>query len=79
MAYAIVCRTGGNNAIGVKTPDKNTIAIRTTVAGGIACGMSLNGADSNKPKAENMDEEMAIPIMNRGRFCRGENGIIIAA
>ena len=76
-AYAMVCKTVGNIVIGVNTPPKNTMAMRTTVAGGMACGMSLKGAERNNPNAENMNEETRIPIMNSGRFGNGEKGIII--
>src|SRR4030042_1483696 len=74
----MVCKTVGNIVIGVNTPPKNTMAMRTTVAGGMACGMSLKGAERNKPNAENIKEETRIPIINSGRFGKGENGSIIA-
>ena len=78
MAYATVCKAVGNIVIGVNTPLKNTIAMRTTVAGGIACGMSLNGEDRNKPNVENMKEEVRIPKMHSDRFGIEENGVITA-
>ena len=55
----------------------NTMIKRITVAGGIACGMSLNGAERNKPNEENMKEETRIPEISSGRLGRGENGSII--
>jgi hypothetical protein len=73
----MVCKAVGNIVSGVNTPPKNTMAMRTTVAGGMACGMSLNGAASNNPNAENIKEETRTPIINSGRFGKGTKGIII--
>ena len=67
----------GMDTIGVNTPHKKTNAMRTTVAGGIASGMSRKGAESNSPNAENTKEEKRIPTKNRGRFDNGEKGIMI--
>lgn len=65
-------------SIGMNTPQMKTIAIRTTVAGGMASGMSRKGADRNSPKAENISEENKIPRKNRGRFGNGVKGSMIA-
>jgi hypothetical protein len=73
----MVCKAAGNIVIGVNTPPKNTMAMRTTVAGGMACGMSLKGAERSKPNAENIKEETKIPVINSGRFGKGPKGIII--
>ena len=73
----MVCKAVGSIVIGVNTPPKNTMAMRTTVAGGMACGISLKGAASSKPNAENIKEETRIPIINSGRLGKGPKGIII--
>ena len=65
-------------SIGMNTPQMKTIAIRITVAGGIASGISRKGADRNSPNAENINEENKIPRKNRGRFGNGEKGSMIA-
>src|SRR4030066_662821 len=67
----------GIASTGMNTPEIKTMAIRTTVAGGIACGMSRKGAERNRPNAENSKEETNTPSMNRGKLCKGEKGNII--
>jgi len=52
-------------SIGVNTPQMKTSAIRTTVAGGMASGISRKGADRNSPNVQNNSEEDRIPRKNR--------------
>lgn len=61
----------------MNTPHKKTIAMRTTVAGGIASGISRKGAESNSPNAEKTKEENKIPTKNSGKCGSGENGSMI--
>lgn len=65
-------------SIGMNTPQMKTMAMRTTVAGGMASGMSRKGADRNSPNAENINEEVEIPRNKGSRFGMGEKGNIIA-
>lgn len=65
-------------SMGMNTPQMKTIAIRTTVAGGMASGMSRKGDDRNSPNAENISEENNVPRKNRGRFGNEEKGSMIA-
>lgn len=55
-----------------------TMAMRTTVAGGMASGMSRKGAESINPKVENINEENSIPMKKGIRFGNGEKGNIIS-
>ena len=76
-AYATVCKEAGNVSRGMNTPHMKTIAIRTTVAGGIASGMSRKGTDKSKPKMENINEETNIAKKNGSKLGKGEKGNII--
>jgi len=64
-------------SIGMNTPQMKTIAIRTTVAGGMASGMSRKGEERSNPKTENIDEENNIPKKKGSRLGNGENGNMI--
>ena len=66
-------------AKGTKTPEMKIMAMRTTVAGGIACGISLKGEESNSPNVEKVKEQNKMPTKNKGRFGSGEKGSIINA
>jgi hypothetical protein len=63
--------------IGMNTPQMKTITIRTTVAGGMAPGMSQKGAERSNPKTENINEENNIPKKNGSRLGNGEKGNMI--
>jgi len=58
---------------GVNTPQMKTMAILMTVAGGIASGMSLKGADKNSPKAEKRRDDISIATISKGKFVMGKN------
>ena len=62
---------------GINTPQMKTIAIRTTVAGGMASGMSRKGAERSSPKTENINEENNIPRKKGSRLGNGEKGSMI--
>ena len=64
-------------SIGMNTPQTKTITIRTTVAGGMASGMSRKGAERSKPKTENINEENNIPRKKGSRLGNGENSNMI--
>ena len=76
--YATVCKEEGNVSRGMNTPQMKTIAIRTTVAGGMASGMSRKGTDRSKPKMENIKEEINVARKNGRRLGKGEKGNIIS-
>lgn len=71
-------KTEGMVSNGVNTPQMKTMAMRMTVAGGIASGMSLKGEDKKSPKAENRREDNNIPKIRSGMFRIGVKNIIIA-
>jgi hypothetical protein len=77
--YAIIWRKFGIVATGISTPLKKTIATRRRVAGGIASGISLKGADMQMPNAENANADSATPKAKRNGLMRAapENGITI--
>lgn len=77
-AYATVCRDSGIASRGMKTPQMKTIAIRTTVAGGMASGISRKGTDRSKPKIENIKEEINVARKKDKRLGKGEKGNIIS-
>ena len=62
---------------GMNTPQMKTIAIRTTVAGGMASGMSRKGAERSSPKTENINEETNIARKKGSRLGNGEKGSMI--
>ena len=64
-------------SIGMNTPQTKTITIRTTVAGGMASGMSRKGAERSKPKTENINEENNIPKKKGSRLGNGKKGNMI--
>lgn len=61
----------------MNTPQMKTIAIRTTVAGGMASGISRKGTDRSKPKIENIKEETNVATKKGRRLGKGEKGNII--